>query len=236
MTNTKTIQDERRLHWSHANLYTTYTCQVIPKIVQQCQGHVSLREKVIVPQKGLPPKRAHDFHIDLKEGSMPQKKGLYRMSPTDLSELKNQLAELIEQGFIRPSSSPWGAPVLYVSKKDGALRLCVDYCALNRLAVRNSYPLLRIEDILDQLSTAKYNTKIDLRSGYHQIRLGENFIPLIAFRTRYGHFEFQVLPFGLANAPATFMSAMNEVFSELWCNHEATPVLSTTSGGAGGGH
>ena len=171
----------------------------------------------VFPEKlpeGLPPKRAHDFHIDLKEGSTPQKKGLYRMSPAELSELKNQLSELIDQGFIRPSTSPWGAPVLFVSKKDGALRLCVDYRALNRLTVKNSYPLPRIDDILDQLSTAKYYTKIDLRSGYHQIRLDEESIPLTAFRTRYGHFEFQVLPFGLTNAPATFMSLMNEVFSE----------------------
>ena len=122
--------------------------------------------------KGLPPRRAQDFHIDLKEGSTPQKKGLYRMSPAELSELKNQLTELIDQGFIKPSSSPWGSPVLFVSKKDGALRLCVDYRALNRLTVKNSYPLPRIDDILDQLSTAKYYTKIDLRSGYHQIRLG----------------------------------------------------------------
>ena len=163
---------------------------------------------------GLPPTRAQDFHIDLKEGSTPQKKGLYRMSPAELSELKTQLTELIDQGFIRPSSSPWGAPVLFVTKKDGAMRLCVDYRALNRLTVKNSYPLPRIDDILDQLSTAKYYTKIDLRSGYHQIRLDEESIPLTAFRTRYGHFEFQVLPFGLTNAPATFMSLMNQIFSE----------------------
>ena len=171
----------------------------------------------VFPEKlphGLPPKRAQDFHIHLKEGSEPQKKGLYRMSPVELSELRTQLTELIDQGFIRPSSSPWGAPVLFVTKKDGAMRLCVDYRALNRLTVKNSYPLPRIDDILDQLSTAKYFTKIDLRSGYHQIRLDEESIPLTAFRTRYGHFEFQVLPFGLTNAPATFMSLMNEVFSE----------------------
>ena len=136
------------------------------------------------------------------------------MSTKELSELKSQLTDLIDQGFIRPSSSPWGAPVLFVTKKDGAMRLCVDYRALNRLTVKNSYPLPRIDDILDQLSTAKYYTKIDLRSGYHQIRLDEESIPLTAFRTRYGHFEFQVLPFGLTNAPATFMSLMNEVFSE----------------------
>ncbi len=136
------------------------------------------------------------------------------MSSAELNELKTQLLDLIHQEIIRRSSSPWGAPVLFVSKMDGALRLCVDYRALNRLSVKNSYPLPRIDDIMDQLSTAKYFTKIDLRSGYHQIRLDDDYAPLTAFPTRYGHFEFQVLPFGLTNAPATFMSLVNEVFSE----------------------
>ncbi len=127
------------------------------------------------------------------------------MSCAELNELKTQLLDLIHQEIIRRSSSPWGAPVLFVSKKDGALRLCVDYRALNRLAVKNSCPLPRIDDIMDQLSTAKYFTKIDLRSGYNQIRLDDDSVSLTAFRTRYGHVEFQVLPFGLTNAPATFM-------------------------------
>lgn len=164
--------------------------------------------------KGLPPKRSQDFVIDLKEGSMPQKKGLYRMSTAELKELKAQLQDLIEHEFIRPSSSPWGAPVLFASKKDGGLRLCIDYRALNRLTQKNSYPLPRIDDILDQLSTAKYFTTIDLRSGYHQIRLDPKSIPMTAFRTRYGHFEFRVVPFGLTNAPAKFMELMNESFTK----------------------
>ena len=136
------------------------------------------------------------------------------MSPAELSEIKTQLTDLIDQGFIRPSSSPWGAPVLLVRSKDGALRLCVDYRPLNRLTFKNSFPLPGIDDILDQLSTAKYFTKIDLRSGYHQIRLDEESAPLTAFRTRHGDFEVQVLRFRLSNAPVTFMSHMNEVFSE----------------------
>ncbi len=107
-----------------------------------------------------------------------------------------------------------GAPVLFVSKKDGALRLCVVYRALNCLAVKNSYPLSRIDDIMDRLSTSKYFTKIILRSVYHQIRLGDDSFPLAAFRTRYGHFEFHVLPLGLTNSPGTFMSLINEKFSE----------------------
>ena len=136
------------------------------------------------------------------------------MSSAELTELKSQLIELTDQGFIRPSSSPWGSPVLFVSKKDGSLRMCVDYRALNRLTVKNSYPLPRIDDILDQLFEAKYFTKIDLRSGFHQIRLDKESIPLTAFRTRYGHYEFLVLPFGLTNAPATFMALMHEIFKE----------------------
>ncbi len=153
-----------------------------------------------------------DFAITLEEGSTAHKKGQYQMSSAEISELKTQLSDVIDQKFIRLSSC--GAPVLFVSEKDGALRLCVDYRALNRLIVKNSYPLPRIDGIMDQLSTAKYFTKIDLRSGYHEIRLDDNSVPLTAFRTRCGHFELQVLPFGLTNAPAMFMSLMNEVFSE----------------------
>ena len=110
--------------------------------------------------------------------------------------------------------SPWGAPVLFVTKKDESLRLCVDYRSLNRFTVKNSYPLPRIDDILDQIGGAKYFTKIDLKQGYHQIRLDEESIPLTAFRTKFGHYEYAVLPFGLTNAPATFVSLMNDVMSD----------------------
>ena len=164
--------------------------------------------------KRLPPKREHDFKIELQDGVTPQKKGLYRLSDKEMTELRNQLDDLLESEFIRPSKSPWGAPVLFVSKKDSNLRMCVDYRALNRLTVKNSYPLPRIDDIFDQLKGAQFFTKIDLRSGYHQIRLDKNSIPYTAFRTRYGHFEFLVLPFGLTNAPATFMNLMNDIFKE----------------------
>ena len=166
-----------------------------------------------LPQ-GLPPERKHDFKIELMEDATPQKKGLYKLSEKELQELRKQLDELLELEFIRPSKSPWGAPILFVSKKDNNLRMCVDYRALNRLTVKNSYPLPRIDDIFDQLKGAQYFSKIDLRSGYHQIRLEKNSIPLTAFRTRYGHFEFLVLPFGLTNAPATFMNLMNEIFKD----------------------
>jgi len=121
---------------------------------------------------------------------------------------------LQQKGFIRPSVSPFGAPVLFVHKKEGTLRLCVDYRALNKVTIKNRYPLPRIDDLIDRLAGSKYFTKIDLYSGYHQIRIKEDDIPKTAFRTRYGHFEYVVLPFGLTNAPAMFMTLMNNVFNE----------------------
>ncbi|GJU81802.1 putative reverse transcriptase domain-containing protein [Tanacetum coccineum] len=127
-------------------------------------------------------------------------------------ELSNQLKELQEKGFIRPSHSPWGAPVLFVKKKDGSMRMCIDYRELNKLTIKNRYPLPRIDDLFDQLQGACCFSKIDLRSGYHQLRVREEDIPKTAFRTRYGHFEFTVMPFGLTNAPAIFMDLMNRVF------------------------
>ncbi|GJY31027.1 putative reverse transcriptase domain-containing protein [Tanacetum coccineum] len=122
-----------------------------------------------------------------------------------------QLKELSDKGFIRPSSSPWGAPILFVKKKDGSFRMCIDYRELNKLTVKNRYPLPRIDDLFDQLQGSSIYSKIDLRSGYHQLRVREEDIPKTAFRTRYGHYEFQVMPFGLTNAPAVFMDLMNRV-------------------------
>ncbi|GKA74615.1 putative reverse transcriptase domain-containing protein [Tanacetum coccineum] len=120
-----------------------------------------------------------------------------------MQELSNQLKELQDEGFIRPSSSPWGAPVLFVKKKDGLFRMCIDYRELNKLTIKNRYPLPRIDDLFDQLQGSQYFSKIDLRSGYHQLRVRNKDIPKIAFRTRYEHFEFTVMPFGLTNAPAS---------------------------------
>ncbi|GJR30882.1 putative reverse transcriptase domain-containing protein [Tanacetum coccineum] len=151
---------------------------------------------------GLPPTRQVEFHIDLIPGAAPVARAPYRLAPSEMKELSEQLQELSDKGFIRPSSSPWGAPVLFVKKKDGSFRMCIDYRELNKLTVKNRYPLPRIDDLFDQLQGSSVYSKIDLRSGYHQLRVREEDIPKTAFRTRYGHYEFQVMPFGLTNAPA----------------------------------
>ncbi|XP_057532976.1 uncharacterized protein LOC130810869 [Amaranthus tricolor] len=145
---------------------------------------------------GMPPQREIDFTIDL-----------------EMEELKSQLDELLDKGYIRPSVSPWGAPVLFVRKKDGTLRLCSNYRELNKVTIKNKYPLPRIDDLFDQLRGAGIFSKIGLRSGYHQLRIAEGDIYKTTFRTRYGHYEFTVMPFGLTNAPAAFMCLMNQVFS-----------------------
>nr|GFB08229.1 putative reverse transcriptase domain-containing protein [Tanacetum cinerariifolium] len=155
---------------------------------------------------GLPPARQVEFQIDLVPA-----RALYRLTPDEMQELSTQLQELSDKGFIRPSSSPWGAPVLFVKKKDGSFRMCNHYRELNKLTMKNRYPLPRIDDLFDKLQGSRVYSKIDLRSGYHQLRVREENIPKTAFRTRYGHYEFQVMPFGLTNAPAVFMDLMNRV-------------------------
>ncbi|GJT56620.1 putative reverse transcriptase domain-containing protein [Tanacetum coccineum] len=160
---------------------------------------------------GLPPARPVEFQIDLIPGAAPVARAPYRLAPSEMKELSEQLQELSDKGFIRPSSSPWGAPVLFVKKKDGSFRMCIDYRELNKLTVKNRYPLPRIDDLFDQLQGSSIYSKIDLRSGYHQLRVREQDISKTAFRTRYGHYEFQVMPFGLTNAPAVFMDLMNRV-------------------------
>ncbi|GJY45488.1 putative reverse transcriptase domain-containing protein [Tanacetum coccineum] len=160
---------------------------------------------------GLPPTRQVEFQINLVPGAAPVARAPYRLAPSEMKELADQLQELSDKGFIRPSSSPWGAPVLFVKKKDGSFRMCIDYQKLNKLTVKNRYPLPRIDDLFDQLQGSSVYSKIDLRSGYHQLRVREEDISKTAFRTRYGHYEFQVMPFGLTNAPAVFMDLMNRV-------------------------
>eukprot|EP00170_Pyropia_yezoensis_P001257 contig_5590_g1261 len=156
--------------------------------------------------------KAHNFSIKLAEDAQPRRSGIYRLAETGLEQLKSQLADLIRKGFIQPSSSPYGSSVVFAAKKDGSWPLCIDYRALNRLTVKNAYPLPRIDDIFYQLRKAKLFTKIDLCSGYHQIRFDPETIPLTAFRSKFGFYEFTVLPFGLTYARAVFMNLMNDVF------------------------
>ena len=161
---------------------------------------------------GIPLEREVDLSIKIVPGTAPVSRAPYRMAPAKLKELKVQLQELLDKGFIRPSVSPWGAPVLFVKNKDATLRMCIDYWQINKVTVINKYPLPRIEDLFDQLKGAGVFSKIDLRSGYYQLRVKEVDVPKTAFRTRYSHYEFLVMPFGLTNAPAAFMDLMNRVF------------------------
>ncbi|KAD4385317.1 hypothetical protein E3N88_25485 [Mikania micrantha] len=184
------------------------------KVVQKLEDVPIVREfPDVFPDDlpGIPSDRDVEFRIDLIPGAKPIAKAPYRLAPSELQELMTQLQDLLDKGFIRPSISPWGAPVLFVKKKDGSLRMCIDYRELNKVTVKNKYPLPRIDDLFDQLQGASWFSKIDLRSGYHQLKVREEDAPKTAFRTRYGHYEFLVMSFGLTNAPAAFMDLMNRV-------------------------
>ena len=161
---------------------------------------------------GILPHRDVDFGIELHPGTSPISMTPHRMTPVELQELRVQLQELLDKEFIRPSTSPWGAPVLFGKKKGKPLRLCIDYRQLKKVMIQNRYPLPRIDDLFDKLRGARVYFKIDLRTGYHQLRVRETDIPKTVFRTRYGHFEFTVMPFGLTNALAAFMDLMHKVF------------------------
>jgi hypothetical protein len=163
---------------------------------------------------GMPPERKVEFAIELLPGTAPIFKRAYRVSGPELVELKKQIDELSEKGYIRQSTLPWAAPVLFVEKKDGTRRMCIDYRALNKVTIKNKYPLPRIEDLFDQLRGASMFSKIDLRSGYHQLRIRPSDIPKTAFITKYGLYEFTVMSFGLTNAPTFFMNLMNSVFMD----------------------
>jgi transposase InsO family protein len=162
----------------------------------------------------LPPVRNIAHVIPLEPGARPVYKPLYRLTQAEKAEVERQVADLLRKGYIEPSQSPWGAPVLFVPKKDGGLRMCIDYRALNKLTVKNRYPLPRIEDLLDQLQGAKVFSGLDLASGYWQIRIEDDDVPKTAFRTHVGHYQWRVLSFGLTNCPSTFQQVMNDVFRE----------------------
>nr|ABA94789.1 retrotransposon protein, putative, Ty3-gypsy subclass [Oryza sativa Japonica Group] len=159
----------------------------------------------------MPPERDVEFRIDLVLGTQPISRAPYQLARPFQEELKKQLDDLLSKKLIRRSVSPWGAPVIFTEKKDGSWRMCVDYRALNAATIKNKYPLPRIEDLFDQLKGAKVFSKIDLQSGYNQIRVREEDIEKTAFSTRYGHYEYRVMSFGLTNAPAYFIEAMNSM-------------------------
>ncbi|KAJ9511970.1 hypothetical protein QJQ45_004424 [Haematococcus lacustris] len=164
--------------------------------------------------QGLPPERNIAHTIPLEPGAKPPFRPMYRMSPAELSEVEKQIKELLALGLIEPSSSPYGAPVLFVTKADGSLRMCIDYRALNKVTIKNKYPLPRIDQLIDRLHGATVFSSLDLQSGYHQIRITPEDVPKSAFRTPFGHYQFKVLSFGLTNAPATFQAVMNDIFRE----------------------
>jgi len=163
---------------------------------------------------GLPLRRDIEFSKELSPGVVLVSRTPYKMSTLKLVEIKLQLKEMMDKGYIQPNMSPWGALVLFMKKKDGTLRLCIDYRKLNKVTIKNKYPLPQINDLFDQLGGASIFSKMDLRYGYHQVRIKVEDIHKTSFRTRYGHYEFVIVPFGLTNAPVTFMCLMNNVLSK----------------------
>ena len=167
---------------------------------------------VFAEPSGLPPDRGIEHVIPLEPDAQPPFKRMYRLSLSELQEVKRQVTELLQKQLIEPSVSPFGAPLLFVLKKGGDLRMVIDYRAWNKLTIKNRYPLPRIDDLFDKLQGSQYSTSLDAASGCHQILLQESDRPKTAFRTPFGHYQFRMLPFGLTNAPATFQAVMNRVF------------------------
>jgi hypothetical protein len=200
--------------------YPLYAMQVLESIEDNksnLEDHPILREyKDVCPKEvsGLPLRRDIDFSIELAPGAVSVSRAPYRISALELVEIKLQLKEMMDKSYNRPSVSPWGAPILFVKNKNGTLRLCIDYRQLNKTTIKNKYPLPRIDDLFEQLMGAYIFSKIELRSRYHQVRIKDEDIHKTTFRTRYGHYEFVVVPFGLTNALATFMCLMNNVLNK----------------------
>ncbi|KAL9267493.1 Transposon Ty3-I Gag-Pol polyprotein-like protein [Drosera capensis] len=183
----------------------------VPKVINDVLEEFQDVMPPELPRK-LPPRREVDHVIKLEPGARPLAAVPYRMAPSELEELRRQLKELLDAGFIRPSKAPYGAPVLFQKKHDGSLRMCVDYRALNKITVKNKYPIPLIADLFDRLGDARWFSKLDLRSGYWQVRIAEGDEPKTTCVTRYASYEFLVMPFGLTNTPATFCTLMNNVF------------------------
>jgi hypothetical protein len=186
-----------------------------PHYSQDIQKIIDNHSKVFEPiPPGAPSNRGFKHIIQLEEGAKPVITTPYRHPKKYKGEIEKAIKELLDMGHIRPSSSPFASSVVLVKKKDGTMRMCIDYRALNKKTIKNKYPIPRIDELLDELHGVVYFTKIDLCSGYHQIKMGEQDVPKTAFRSHYGHYEFLVMPFGLTNAPATFQSCMTHVFNK----------------------
>ena len=210
----KSEEDEKGQSHNHSHRLSTMEVQSVKKQNRMLDSILKEYVDVFPPDLpiGIPPQREVDHRINLLPGSSPPSRPAYRTSPADSAELKKQLDSLIEHGFVIPSTSPYGAPVLFVKKKDGSIRMCVDFRALNKITERNMSGLPRMDELFDRILGAKIFSKLDLRSGYHQIRLHPDDTAKTAFNTRFGHYEFTVLPFGLTNAPATFSTLMQKLF------------------------
>jgi hypothetical protein len=198
-------------------LYAIQVLNAIENSKLKIEDHPILYEFKYVFQEEvprIPPKQDIDFSIDLILRVVSPSKVPYRMSTTKLVELKMQLKEMMDKGYIRLSVSTWGALVLFVKKKYGTLRMCIDYWKLNKMTIKNKYPLPRIDDLFDRLIGAIVLSKIDLRFGYHQVIIKGEDIHNTTFRMRYAHYKFVVVPFGLTNAPTTFMCLMNNILGK----------------------
>jgi len=186
----------------------------VPELAEHIAASRRAYADVFAEPSGLPPDRGVEHVVPLVPDAQPEFKCMCKLSPAELEEVNRQVTDLLLRQLIEPSTSPWSSPILFVKKKDGSLRMVVDYRALNKLTVKNRYPLPRIDDLFDKLHGAKYFSSLDAASGFHQILLKEEDRPKTAFRTPFGHYQFRVLPFGLTNAPATFQAVMNKLFSQ----------------------
>jgi hypothetical protein len=190
-----------------------------PYVPQDLQSILSKHQVVFSTPQGVPPScGAHDHSIPLVPRSLPPNIHPYRHPFSQKNEIEKMVQELLNTGVIRRSMSPYSSPVVMVMKKEGSWHMCTDFCTLNKLTIKDKFPIPVIDDLLDELSAVQFFTKLDLHSGYHQIRMKEVEIPKTTFRTHEGHYEFLFMPFGLCNAPSTFQSLMNHVFCPFLCH------------------